>query len=290
MGVRQTNVPTEMAYTFTNNTPPATHRERGIDRLAPVSVKSTLPVGQMLGKYMMSPLYHPGTRLSQIAQSYQLFRFRSARLHFIASLPTATSGAIVMAYSQNPEFDLGSSPNNSLFAMRGVSTSVFTRASVPMSVGDRNKWYILDADSRELQDTIQGFFAIALDQVVSLTAETMITVCLEYDVEFKDAAVQQFKTSTIVVSVSSGTWTSGSPWNTTCTFSPALSAGTSYLIVPAYTIASGEDQVTATVVTYSGTSYTFYESIDALDEGDQILNSRAPFTSTAASWYAILPN
>jgi len=292
LGVRATQIPLEQAYTYQNRTPPVRHRERGCDRIGSVKISSSLPVGTLLGKVMMNPLEMPSTRLYGIAKNFEMYRFRSARLTFMSSFTTATSGAIVMAYSINPELDLGGNANNQLFSLNGTSSNLFVRCESNLRIGDGNKWFKLDADSKELMDTTQGFFGIAVDQVASISAETSVSLFLEYDIEFRGPAQQQVNYGT-PLQVTGGTLTgiTGNQNTFTATFTPSPTAGTLYAIVPAYTVKNADDRVTAQYASNNSSGIFLFLTADDFNAFTPIPTVVGQTDVVGGStWYPVVPN
>jgi hypothetical protein len=136
-----------------------------------------------------------GTRLAFLAGSYQKYRYRRLVLKIASNFSTTVGGNIIAGYSENPEMQLldGGAVFNQLFAMNGVSTSLFTPVNITGRIGDKNKWYNIDEDSAVIMDTTQGVFFVALQSAVTVTGTQTIPIMIEYDIEFKEPAVQTAK-------------------------------------------------------------------------------------------------
>lgn len=272
MSFKSTAIPLEQAYTVKNTSPPSKIREVATERLPnSITLDPAAPVGTVLGKYFLNPLMMPGTRLSGLAKNYVQFRFRACKLIYVSSISTATSGAIVGAYSPNPDLSLGPNANTTLFAMNGVSASIFVRTEIKANFLDKAKWYNIDADSAEIMNTTQGFFALAVDQTITLSSAVQATLNIEYDIEFRGAVPQTYVTAT-VSNVAPGNWVL--PANTTSwtipTITPPLVNGNRYLLSPAVSFSIADVDVTATYGQQAGGVLTLYENYEDVEAAKPI--------------------
>jgi len=193
---RTTAIPVTQAYTIRNvgsNQP--TQSCRGTEFISGMKIASDTPRGT-IWKYPLNPVtdYYSGTRIGNLAASFQKYRFRRAALKIAANFSTTVGGNLVIGYSENPKVQLleGEALFNQLFAMNGMSASLFTPVTMPARIADKAKWYNIDEDANanEIMNTTQGVFYIALQSSATITGDATIPIILEYDVEFKDQALQ----------------------------------------------------------------------------------------------------
>jgi hypothetical protein len=110
------------------------------------------------------------------------------------NVSTTTNGAIVGAYLANPDQELPSNPVRALFGAGGCSAPVWQPLSIDAKLlgrGPVNDYFNVDADSREVMLTTQGKFVLALQGQLSSTNSIDFPIYLEYEIEFKGAAIQQ---------------------------------------------------------------------------------------------------
>lgn len=197
-GIRslRTDIPVTSAYTLKNNQQSTKSVNiRGSEFITGMKIHTTTPLGT-LWKYALNPVndLYQATRMRNIASSYNKYRFRHATLRIASNFSTTVGGNIVAGFSENPNIQLlsGEAVFNQLWALDGISTSLYTPASITAKIADKTKWYNVDEDANvnELMNTTQGVFYVALQSAITATGELSIPLILEYDIEFKENALQ----------------------------------------------------------------------------------------------------
>lgn len=294
-GVTSTAVPVDMAFTYRNNSPTTRRKECGVDRLPSLSVKSNMQAGMILARYQLNPIMLGGTRLSQIAACYEMYRFTKCRLVFAPVLPTTVTGSVMLAYTVNPEADLGSSANIAAFQLRGKQSNLFIRSSIDMQATTAGRWLYVDPDSGTTELTTQGTFFVILDQATNVASETSLTCYLEYEIEFLGAAKVPFALGN-AVSFVAGNWTvnSSNVWTPTTILSGSLVTNGLYAINPALIIpdATGFSSTRyAGFGIYTGSGFLLAKDINAYNNNTVMdTPSGTSITATQMSIYQILPN
>jgi hypothetical protein len=183
------NVPMEVAYSVKQITTPTIHRERAREYIGQVSLNPSDPVGTTV-LFMMNPLTLAGTRLQRIASCYQKFRFRRLALTLQSSTTTSTNGLYVFGYCSNPDAEFTpASAVPFVYDLPGSdSCNVWRTCTSTALLRDGAKWFTLDADSREVINTTQGYFVIAMQVPPSSTGPVVFPVLLDYDIELTGSA------------------------------------------------------------------------------------------------------
>jgi len=202
LGIARTVIPMETAITIKQQSRHQNHTESACEYIGNFAVGPTSTEGQTV-KFMMNPESLNSTRLSRLASIYQKFRFRSMKLTIQANNPSTINGLIVGGFSENPDFEFQTNLPSSwktVFEFDGAqSKNLWTNMVIPGPISDKAKWYNVDADSRELMSTTQGYFAIALQQAPSTTGPLSMPVLLDYTIEFKGARLGSLDLQPILV-------------------------------------------------------------------------------------------
>lgn len=191
--MRTTAIPSRTTYAIDNRAPNRAIIERAMELLDPISISSSTPVGTSW-TFELNPLQLEGTRLQTLARNYQQFKFRKAKLIFGNNVSTSTNGAIVGAYLSNPDQELPDNPVRALFGAGGSSAPVWQPLSIEAKLlgrGPVNDYFNIDADSREVMLITQGKFVLALQGQLSSTTNIDFPIYLDYEIEFKGAAIQK---------------------------------------------------------------------------------------------------
>jgi len=189
-GITSVNVPMETAYTVKQITRKGPITERAREYIGSVTFLPSSPTGQYQ-QFMMSPALLTNTRLQRIGANYQKYRFRKFDLTLQSSTTTSTNGLYVVGYNSNPDAELNTSTSVAqIFDLPGAqSSNVWRTTTTCGQVEDPNKWYNLDTDSREIMQTIQGYFAVALQTPPSMTGPLTFPVILDYECQFIGSAL-----------------------------------------------------------------------------------------------------
>jgi len=190
-GMQVTNVPVATATTIRQTNVDRTHVETNREQVGLFSILPTSQVGDVT-VFSMNPLSLSGTRLQAMAQNYQKFRFRRISMTIQSSASTATGGLYVVGYNSNPDAELGTglATVQRIATLPGsVSANAWRTVTSAAKLEDPNKWYNLDADSEEVMQTTQGYFAMAVQIPASSTGPTVYAVWLDYTIEFKGNSI-----------------------------------------------------------------------------------------------------
>lgn len=170
-------------------------RIRGSDFLATVEGQGVSTFG--LGKSaMLSPAYFNSAILGNLARSFERYRFRTLRVHYVPKVSTAAAGQVILC-SQRSVSEPGLQPESGTFLPRAMSqgNSVFSPLWVPTSIDiDCNgEWKLVDPATTTdpddcIHEELQVYTQVAtIGQVGYLIAE--------YDIEFKEPIYQPHSTS-----------------------------------------------------------------------------------------------
>ena len=89
----------------------ATQSMAGSDFLSIVEVKAApTPVQRILSSLDISPSMFPGTRLTQLSQLYERYRFTSFKLRYVPAVPTSIACQLLVYLDTDPSDDPSSSP------------------------------------------------------------------------------------------------------------------------------------------------------------------------------------
>jgi len=191
------SVPSNTAFVVHNNKSNAQRiiREHGKEIIGTIDFVNTVPTNgrYTVNEFDVDPLYLEGTRLNQIAKSFQKFRMKNGTKFTIQTqAPTTTTGGYVAGYTENPDQDMGTGKiaTSAISALSGsVSAPAWATQEIPIHVRD-TKWYNLDDDTIEIMDAIQGKLVVQQTSALNTTAVLSAPVWLEWDCEFCGPAVQ----------------------------------------------------------------------------------------------------
>jgi hypothetical protein len=298
--ITSTQVPVEIAYSVRQNAPlNKVHVERASEYIGTFTVSTATPVNTTI-VYRMNPSTLAGTRLQSLSKIYQKFRFRKLRMIVQSSAASTISGLYVMGYNSNPDAELAvNSPMSStqVFALPGaVSRPFWIVGTADAKIEDRNKWYYVDADSEEVMNTTQGYFAIVVQAPANTTTPTVVPVLLEYEIEFTGSAIQLDNSNAPVV-FPAGNWSlNGVTGNWTFTplagepAVPTIPAGSVWVINPTYTIPlSNSDPAICSVIAGTTLSWLFYEDLESQQTGSNI-KADTNFSTPRTTWQRNVPN
>jgi hypothetical protein len=159
------------------------HEQIGYIRIGPTNEFYDIPV---------NPVNFIGTRLAQMARSFQKYRFTRLQLRIMTNLPTTVGGTITSGYSSNPDYQVSiySDIGRQIFALDGAQISnLWVHNIVRCPIRDRQKWYYIDPDSSEIMNTTQGKFLMLPTSGANITEEISVPLIIEYDIQFMGAAL-----------------------------------------------------------------------------------------------------
>jgi hypothetical protein len=185
-------VPQNTAFVVKNNTTERTVVIRGKEIVSSLGVSN---VAAHSGSYPvqlfdLNPVGYEGTRMKQLARSFQKYRFRKAHLTVQANAPTTTTGGYVAGYTENPDQGFDDNAISQISTLSGaVSAPLWVAQTLPARIRD-GKWYNVDPDTIEVMDSIQGMFVLQQTSAASTTAALNFPVWLDYEIEFSGCAAQ----------------------------------------------------------------------------------------------------
>lgn len=167
----------------------------GSDFISPVEGEgvSTFGVGKSA---LLSPAYFLGTFLGNLARSYEKYRWRKLRIHYVPKVSTATSGQIVLCSSHS-----ASEPclqgEAGTFLQRAMSQGNASLGPLWMEnfidIDCRNNWLMVDPlSASDLDDAIAEELQVYVQTQVSGQVGYLYA---EYEVEFSQLTFQQHSTS-----------------------------------------------------------------------------------------------
>lgn len=279
-GIAMTNVPVQTAYTVQQNTQRKNTVLAAREYIGAFTVDTNTQIGAFI-KFPMSPAsLGVITRIGRMATMFQKYRFRRLALTIQSSAATNTGGLYVVGYNSNPDADfqqINSVPT--IFDFDGAKSAAFwiTTTSVAR-IQDASKWYNLDLDSKEIMQTIQGYFALAVQSRPAITGPLSMPVILDYEVEFCGASlnsasvpVATFPAGSFGYNVITGNYTFTVDPSETVPV-PTLVSGTPYLVNPVWpvdTVAGPSSDIGVIVPT--ALSWLFYRTVEDFQVGAQLL-------------------
>jgi len=260
-------------------------RINGTDRIGSLSFGPNTPLG-VPSFFRMAPTELTGTRLSKLAQNYQLYRFTAMELTVFSNQPTASGGAFTAAYTENADqaFTTGSVLSTQVFALPGaVMGNMFLPTTIQARIQDKNRWYKIDNDSAEVMNTVQGVFIVAVDSAAATNVALNVPILLKWSVEFKGSASQVGPSVSPVAIFPACNYAPAGPEMFTLTpiagepLGPVMLASVPYAINPGIQIL-GEDVEIVAYYSASGpgnTGFKFYLTLEEFETGKAIQTSNA---------------
>lgn len=274
-----TSIPAAIATRVVQNTQNRIHTETHREVIAPFVMGPTSQPGDNV-VYDMNPARIIGSRLQKLALNYQQYRFKRLAITMQSPAPSTASGLYAIGYTRNPDQEIGNGIQaiQSITNMPGASTSTVWNTTTSHASLD-SKWYNIDADSQEIMDTTQGFFAACVMVPPSTTGPVSFAVWLDYTVEFRGSATQ--RVPQFLGLFPAGTWTRvGTTTGATFTADageppfPPTNINVIYTINPAWQVIDTNAVLTTIRAMVKTTStnnpWVFYQSIEGAQTGDAI--------------------
>jgi len=146
--------------------------------------------------FLLNPVdaAYRGTRLQQLAGSFEKFRFRRIAFRVMTNLPTTVGGTLTTGFCENPDQGIpetAAAAQQAIFALNGANISnLWVHNFVRCNIIDKNKWYNVDPDSTETMMTTQGVVYLLPSSDINITIDVEIPVVLDYQIEFMGSAKQ----------------------------------------------------------------------------------------------------
>jgi len=151
--------------------------------------------GAMLAQFPLHPAAFGGTRLSQEAQQYDLFKWRRLVVEYVPACATTTGGNLVGAAS------LDMSENLSLPGTEGTLRAMFARSgccSAPVWSGfsfelnqTQLEWYSVLIDNSDPSTTFPGMFNLAAGTDLGTATTQLGIIWIHYEIEFVAPATEE---------------------------------------------------------------------------------------------------
>jgi len=294
LGITSTNVPVEVAFTVAQNTQQRVHIETARELIGQFAITADTAPGSSM-RFNMNPLLLLNTRIAKISANYQKFRFRKLALIVQSSVATSVTGLYAVGYNSNPDAEYTTS--SAIAAVTNLpgaqSTNVWKTVHVNATIQDKNKWYNLDADSNEIMQTTQGYFAIVNQVTPGITAPGVLQfpIWLDYSIELTGSATTNVPNVGAPFMIPGGTWVWSntlSDWSftvdpdETLTF-PLIATGGQYAVVPGYNLGVGTENVPANFVEAFSTGYSFATSLQDLQTG-KFINGTGSSAVLRTTW------
>lgn len=278
---RQVNssIPAALATRVIQNTQNRIHTETHREVIAPFVMNPTSQPGDNV-IYDMNPARLAGSRLQKLALNYQQYRFRRLAVTLQSPAPSTASGLYAIGYTRNADQEIGTgiAAIQSITNMPGASVSTVWNTTTAHASVD-SKWYNIDADSQEIMDTTQGFFAACVMVPPSTTGPVSFAVWLDYTVEFRGSATQ--RVPQFLGLFPAGNWTRVGT-TTGATFIadsgeppfPTTNLNVIYSVNPAWEVTDTNStlQTIRAMVKTSAVNnpWVFYQSVEGAQTGDAI--------------------
>lgn len=194
--ITSTVIPTEIAYRVKQPSGTKTHVEKSCEYIGSFVMAPTSKSGDSM-KFLMNPVTLFNTRLCNLANNYQKYRFKKLALTVQSTTTTGTSGLYIVGYNSNPdaEYTKGSAIA-SVFDLPGAqSSNIWLTTKSEAKIEDKQKWYNIDEDSQEIMSTTQGYFALVIQSPPTTTGEVVMPVLLDYEIEFSGRSYAEPATS-----------------------------------------------------------------------------------------------
>lgn len=138
---REMSVPFGIATTIQQKVLNKAVSFQGFEQVNELELSNTTASGTSV-EIPMNPFNLAGTRLQNMAKNFTKYRFRRMKIVIQGTLPTSVGGALNVAYSENPDYQLTSgSENQDVFALDGcISKNLWSNLEVSARIRDRSKW------------------------------------------------------------------------------------------------------------------------------------------------------
>lgn len=317
-GISSANIPLEVAYTVKQTTKRRVITETAREYIGEFTISPSSLKGDSM-QFKMNPLLLSGTRIQRLASNYQKFRFTKLALTVQSSTTTSTNGLFIVGYNSNPDAEYSrTSAVPAIMDLPGsISTNIWRTVTCSASLQDRSKWYNIDADSEEIMDTTQGYFALVVQSPPNITAGTSLSmpVMLDYTVQFSGSALLDFSNSPILLAPAGRFAYNSATGNFTFTADsgeqplPSTTNGQIYVVNPEYPItttfganvynpavddfvnpgnSAAAPQVIGALIP-TALSWAFYRTVDDALANEKLVITES-FTVMRSTWQAFSPN
>jgi hypothetical protein len=182
-------------------------------------VKRASPPAFLLAAYTMNPACWTGSRLQNLARSYELYRFKKVELHYHPSVGTTTQGAISVGFETDPNEGIPAGAN---FFQQSLSNAysnlgpIWAQVDVSyLKPGVDFRWWHCSVEEGNTREVNQMYaYAVSNVPVIGAATTTVGHLTCSYEIEFmypeKEAITGQGNFGDTVIT-SSGATTAGTP-------------------------------------------------------------------------------
>jgi len=190
--------------TYTRSLPP-TQPLRGSQRMQGRDLVATIQTGGVatLGTNLWNAQVafggalgmFTGTRIVQIAGTFDKFLFRNISFHWVPAVGTGTNGSLILAYDPDPADLTPAATQQGCQALicfqKACEVSVWQPATLDCPLTDRTALLFTSANSPDERVWAQGQFYVSAGPTGLPINTALGSVYVEYDVEFFDPGVEQ---------------------------------------------------------------------------------------------------
>lgn len=157
--------------------------------------------GNIISITHMSPLMLSGTRLAQVASTYQKYKYQNVTFEFIPSISSLQDGSLIMFVSYEPaeNYTISTSNEDELlrlaFSHKGANSfNVYDYGRCTLTkVPDSLKWYFTNIVDTDPEEQEQGaFYVVASSSYTNVVEEGELTlgrIFIHYDVHLSTRAI-----------------------------------------------------------------------------------------------------
>lgn len=190
-------LPVSNGYQIRNTVPDSRCIERGHELLSSITLASNTATDTYF-EFQMNPasVSFTKTRLQSMSRVYQKYRFKKMSMTIGNVTGTNVGGSLVVGYTENPDFNVGRNPSQTMVAQNGsITAAIWQPIICTASIKDKTKWYNIDQDSSELMQICQGKFVVVVQFAPSVATPVQLPIYFDYEIEFIGSAIQTFVTT-----------------------------------------------------------------------------------------------
>lgn len=185
-GMRNQTVMRPFSSTLANVRPVrnAVYPHAGSDFIQVVNVKGTFSTAsdRILAKFPISPSAFPGTRLTQMSQLYEFFKFTRLNLRYVPSVPVSLACQLVLYVDLDPSDDATIITNPDALIRQAVAQTgaqqwnFHTPKVIPMAMRTDQQYYFTGVDRQNVRFTQQGVaYLIQVTQALDFSGVPITT-------------------------------------------------------------------------------------------------------------------
>lgn len=157
------------------------HTMRGSDFFSTIEVKPDVSgVGRIIAKVPISPSQFPGTRLTQLADLWEFFKFTKFSLRWVPAVPTTLACQFVLYMDLDPSDDpTGIADEDALIRQAVAQTGAqqwnfHVPKTIPLAMRSDRQYYFTGSDKQNVRFTQQGAaYLIQITNPINFNGETL---------------------------------------------------------------------------------------------------------------------